>query len=204
MFRDWEYWGKPLTGFGDRNAQLLILGLAPAAHGGNRTGRMFTGDSSASFLMRGLHKFGFANQPYSESRDDGLELRNAYMTAIVRCAPPKNKPTREEVKNCNPYLVRELALLPRVGVVLALGRLAFETYVRMLRRHGVVSRPLKFKHGASYKIPGPTLYLVASYHPSRQNTQTGKLTRPMFNSALRKVVAALHEVQSQRRPLVRT
>ncbi len=143
--------------------------------------------------MRGLHKFGFANQPYSESADDRLELRNAYMTAIVRCAPPKNKPTREEVENCNPFLVRELELLANVRMVLALGRLAFETYVKMLRRQGILNRPLKFKHGASYQIPGPISYLIASYHPSRQNTQTRKLTRAMFNSVLRKVVAVLNE-----------
>lgn len=186
-FLDWDYWGKPLTGFGDRNAQLLILGLAPAAHGGNRTGRMFTGDSSGNFLMSGLDRAGFANQSYSETRNDGLELRNAYMTAIVRCAPPGNKPTRAEIKNCNGYLASELRILPNVRVVFALGRLAFDTYVSMLKRSGVNTTKFKFKHGASYQIPGSGAFLIASYHPSRQNTQTGKLTTRMFSQVLRKV-----------------
>jgi uracil-DNA glycosylase family 4 len=186
-FSDCDYWARPLTGFGDRNARLLILGLAPAAHGGNRTGRMFTGDSSADFLMRGLHKAGFANQPFSRSGDDGLELIDAYMTAIVRCAPPGNKPTRGEIGNCNNYLATELTLLPNIRVVLALGRLAFDTYLSMLRRDGIDTRRYKFGHGALYTVPATPPNLVASYHPSRQNTQTGKLTPAMFDRVLRRI-----------------
>jgi uracil-DNA glycosylase family 4 len=186
-FEDWNYWGRPLTGFGRRNAELLILGLAPAAHGGNRTGRMFTGDSSADFLMQALHRAGFANKPYSRNLADGLRLRNAYITAVVRCAPPANKPTPTEVQNCNPYLVTELSLLPKVRVVLTLGRLAFETYLRMLGQAGIETRPYKFGHGLYYRVPGPRPFLVASYHPSRQNTQTGKLTVAMLDRVMQTV-----------------
>lgn len=186
-FLDWDYWARPLTGFGDRNARLLILGLAPAAHGGNRTGRMFTGDSSADFLMRGLHKAGFANQLFSTSKGDGLRLIDAYMTAIVRCAPPANKPTREEISNCNNYLATELGLLPNIRVVLALGRLAFDTYVWMLKRYGIDMRRYKFRHGALYRVAATRPFLAASYHPSRQNTQTGRLTPAMFDRVLRRI-----------------
>ena len=167
-YSDWEYWGRPLPGFGDPDAKLLIIGLAPAAHGGNRTGRMFTGDSSGDWLMRALHESGFANQSTSERKDDGLKLNGAYITAIVRCAPPKNKPTRTEIENCSCYLAEELKLLKNVKVVLTLGALAFNTYTSLCNIKGV-----KFVHGALYDINGITL--VASYHPSRQNTQTGKL-----------------------------
>ena len=168
-YNDWDYWGKPLPGFGDPDAKLLIIGLAPAANGGNRTGRMFTGDSSGDWLMRALHESGFANQPTSESRDDGLKLKSAYITAIVRCAPPENKPTKEEIANCSCYLAEELKILKNVRVVLTLGALVFKTYTSMQKIYG-----LKFKHNVSYQLSDKTL--VASYHPSRQNTQTGKLT----------------------------
>ena len=167
-YSDWEYWGRPLPGFGDPDAKLLIIGLAPAAHGGNRTGRMFTGDSSGDWLMRALHESGFANQSTSERNDDGLKLNGVYITAIVRCAPPKNKPTRTEIENCSCYLAEELKLLKNVKVVLTLGALAFNTYTSLCNIKGV-----KFAHGALYDINGITL--LASYHPSRQNTQTGKL-----------------------------
>lgn len=167
-YSDWEYWGRPLPGFGDPDAKLLIIGLAPAAHGGNRTGRMFTGDSSGDWLMRALHASGFANKPTSERKDDGLKLNGAYITAIVRCAPPKNKPTGREIENCSCYLAEELKLLKNVKVVLTLGALAFNTYISLCKIKGV-----KFAHGALYDINGITL--VVSYHPSRQNTQTGKL-----------------------------
>jgi len=168
-YSDWEYWGKPLPGFGDPDAKLLIIGLAPAAHGGNRTGRMFTGDSSGDWLIRALYESGFANQSTSERKDDGLKLKSAYITAIVRCAPPQNKPTKQEIANCSCYLAEELKILKNVRVVLTLGAIAFNAYTSMHKIHG-----LKFKHNALYHISGKTL--VASYHPSRQNTQTRRLT----------------------------
>jgi uracil-DNA glycosylase family 4 len=181
QFREWEYWGKPLPGFGDPKARLLILGLAPAAHGGNRTGRMFTGDGSAQFLVETLHRFGFANQPISERVNDGLVLKDAYMTAVVRCAPPRNKPTLKEIETCQQYWTLELQFLTNVALVLALGRVAFDTYVKYLRRRGLRAT-LRFKHGAFFRLPRPYPALCASYHPSRQNTQTGRLTVEMFNS----------------------
>ncbi len=183
----WEYWGKPLPGFGDPRARLLILGLAPAAHGGNRTGRMFTGDGSAQFLMAELYKFGFANQPTSANVNDGLRLRDAYMTAIVRCAPPKNKPTLKEIDTCRHYWTEELGFLANIRVVLALGRVAFDTYVKFLKEQGVNTKGFRFYHGAVYQAPQPSRALAASYHPSRQNTQTGRLTKPMFDSVLGKI-----------------
>lgn len=191
QFLDWDYWSKPLPGFGDQNARLLMLGLAPAAHGGNRTGRMFTGDGSAQFLMSALHKHGFANQPTSISRRDGLRLHDAYMTAIVRCAPPKNKPTLQEVRNCARYWTRELRLLSGVKVALALGRVAFDTYVRHMKEQEVETRELTFRHAAFYTLPAPYPALAASYHPSRQNTQTGKLTREMFDRVFLKISSFL-------------
>jgi len=184
---EWDYWGKPLPGFGDPAGRLLILGLAPAAHGGNRTGRMFTGDGSAEFLMAELYKFGFANQPASISVDDGLRLRDAYMTAIVRCAPPKNKPSQKEIETCKQYWTEELRLLPNVQVILALGKVAFDAYVKFLKEHGRETKGYKFRHGVSYKSPDQRPVLVASYHPSRQNTQTGKLTKSMFDSVLKEI-----------------
>jgi uracil-DNA glycosylase family 4 len=192
QFMAWEYWGKPLPGFGDARARLLILGLAPAAHGGNRTGRMFTGDGSAQFLMPELHKFGFASQPTSTNMNDGLQLRDAYMTAVVRCAPPKNKPTLREINTCKHYWTQELGFLPNVRVVLALGRVAFDTYLKFLKEQGVDTKGFRFYHGAVYHPPRPNPALVASYHPSRQNTQTGKLTKPMFDSVLRKIRKIIH------------
>jgi len=187
QFIDWNYWGKPLPGFGDSHAELLILGLAPAAHGGNRTGRMFTGDGSAQFLMVALHRHGFSNQPTSNKRADGLKLRGAYMTAIVRCAPPKNKPTLTEIRNCKQYWTEELRLLSDVKVVLALGRVAFDTYVKFLKEEGLDTKGLRFHHSAFYQPPDPYPALSASYHPSRQNTQTGKLTEAMFDRVFLKI-----------------
>ncbi len=181
-YRDWEYWSRPLTGFGDRNAKLLIIGLAPAAHGGNRTGRIFTGDRSADFLIRAMWETGFANQPESVSQDDGLQLINAYMTLPVRCAPPDNKPTPEEILTCRPYLLRELALLKNVEVVLPLGAIAFGAYLSILKSAGsIASRAsFPFSHGAFFSTyPGGPRVLV-SYHPSQQNTSTGKLTAAML------------------------
>lgn len=193
-FQDWNYWGKPVPGYGDPTAQLLIIGLAPAAHGANRTGRMFTGDGSAQFLMRALHCTGFANQPTSLHRDDGLKLTNVYLTAVVRCAPPKNKPTREEIENCLLYLMRESDLLRSVRAVLVLGRIAFDGYLQALKQKGVNVPRLQFRHGERYELstlvgsidpPLPTLFV--SYHPSRQNTQTGRLTEAMFNRVFLKI-----------------
>jgi len=171
-FKDWNYWAKPLPGFGDPYAQLLIIGLAPAAHGGNRTGRMFTGDSSGDWLFKALYEAGFANQPASVSQDDELRLDSAYVTATVRCAPPANKPTREEIRNCFSYLAEELEILPYVRLVLTLGRVAFNAYMT----HLPGAPRFTFKHGAIYKVNEEKPLLMASYHPSRLNTQTRKLT----------------------------
>ncbi len=183
-YSDWDYWGKPVIGFGDLEAQLLIVGLAPAAHGANRTGRMFTGDSSGTFLMRGLHKFGFANKADSVSRQDGLELKNAYITAAIRCAPPGNKPLTEEILNCRTYLFREMDLLPTVKAVLVLGKIGLEGYLDVLRAQGHEIGKLVFAHGAEYELGKGLPRLFVSYHVSRQNTQTGKLTPAMFESVI--------------------
>lgn len=185
-FRDWEYWGKPVPGFGDARARLLIVGLAPGAHGANRTGRMFTGDSSGNWLYEALHRFGFANQPEAVSRDDGLELRDCYISAAARCAPPANKPTPIELERCRPYLAAELRLLSRVRVVVTLGRIAHESWLRTAGWWTALApreRP-RFAHGAVTQLPDGTT-LIASYHPSRQNTNTGRLTRSMWHAVFR-------------------
>ncbi len=195
MYRTQEYWSGPLTGFGDPEAQLLLVGLAPAAHGGNRTGRMFTGDRSGDWVYGTLHKFGFASQPNSDHRDDGLYLTNAYITSSQRCAPPQNKPLREELLNCRPYLLEELKLLVRVKVVVPLGKIAFDSYMsayRELHAHqeGVSRLRPQFGHGFQSDLPDGTV-LLSSYHPSQQNTQTGRLTREMFEdifSASRRII----------------
>ena len=184
-FKDWNYWGKPLPGFGDVHPRLLIIGLAPAAHGGNRTGRMFTGNSSGDWLIKALYETGFASQSISCSKDDGLKLNLTYITAIIRCAPPRNKPTRQEIKNCSPYLTKELALLKEVKLVLALGKVAFDTYLTHRPDRPSVSKPV-FKHGAVYDFGKPPL-LMASYHPSRQNTQTHKLTRQAWTDVFNEI-----------------
>ncbi len=184
MYRDSDYWGRPLPGFGDPRARVLLVGLAPAAHGGNRTGRMFTGDRSGDWVYGALHKFGFANQPTSVHRDDGTVLKDAYITAALRCAPPGNKPLVEEQAACLPYLVAELGLLTNLRVVVGLGKIGFDSYLAARRAVSPANvekpRP-RFGHGATYLLPtGETL--VGCYHPSQQNTQTGRLTRPMFES----------------------
>ncbi|MFQ5651608.1 MAG: uracil-DNA glycosylase [bacterium] len=182
-FADHTYWGKPVPGFGDLNARVLVVGLAPAAHGANRTGRMFTGDRSGDWLYRSLHKFAFASQPQATGLDDGLVLRDCYITASLRCAPPQNKPTSQERSNCFHYLIEEMKLLSKVKVVVALGRLAFDTTVRVLQERNafeVETRPV-FAHGSEAPVNGH-LTLLASYHPSQQNTFTGKLTESMFDS----------------------
>jgi len=181
-YRDWDYWAKPIPGFGDPRARLLLIGLAPGAHGANRTGRMFTGDSSGDFLYKVLYATGFASQPISTSRDDGLKLIDAYISAVARCAPPDNKPKLDEIRACRPYLERDLELLKRVEVVVALGRLAFDSYLGILREQGKIVRrsAFVFGHNAAYDTgPGQPL-LISSYHPSQQNTSTGKLTEAMF------------------------
>jgi len=186
-FRDQVYWGLPVPGFGDPGAHLLVVGLAPAAHGGNRTGRVFTGDSSGDWLYEALHRFGFASQPQSVSRDDGQRLTGVYVTAAARCAPPANRPTREELMRCRPFLAAELALLRRVRVVLALGGVAHEAWLRASgwwERMPARERP-RFAHGAEATLPDGCV-LVASYHPSRQNTNTGRLTRPMWYAVFRR------------------
>lgn len=180
-YRDWDYWGKPVPGFGDPNARVLVLGLAPGAHGSNRTGRPFTGDASGNFMYPILYEAGFANQPTAVRRDDGLKLRGLYITAAGRCAPPDNKPLPQELANCAPYLEREVDGLKKVKVVVALGKIAFDAYLNFLKSRGLLPsrKEFVFRHGARYAMPdGKTL--LASYHPSNQNTQTGKLTREMF------------------------
>ncbi|MEM0116899.1 MAG: uracil-DNA glycosylase [Conexivisphaerales archaeon] len=185
-FRDQAYWRKPVPGFGDPNAWLLIIGLAPAAHGGNRTGRVFTGDESGNFLIHALYKTGFANQPYSISKNDGLKLKGCYLTAAVKCVPPENKPTRTEELNCKIFLERELCLLHRVKAVLTLGGFAFEAYLRLVKNKSLVEQKYEFHHGVSYKMPGmPTLY--ASYHPTPRNTHTGTLTQKMLIDLLNRI-----------------
>ncbi|MGO9126732.1 MAG: uracil-DNA glycosylase [Terriglobales bacterium] len=176
-----EYWGKPVPGFGDPNARVLILGLAPGAHGSNRTGRPFTGDASGKFMYPVLYETGFANQPSATDGSDGLKLKDLYITAAVRCAPPDNKPLPQELANCARYLDRELEGLKRVEVVVALGKIGFDAYLNYLQRRGLITRKsdYPFQHGACYKLADGTT-LLASYHPSNQNTQTGKLTRTMF------------------------
>jgi uracil-DNA glycosylase family 4 len=192
-FRDVDYWGKPVPGFGDPNARLVIVGLAPGAHGSNRTGRMFTGDSSGDTLYAALHRVGFASQPVATACDDGLTLHDTFITAVGRCVPPGNKPTAEELANCRPFLARELALLRQTrdradtGVVLALGRIAFDGILRLLREQGVDVPALTFAHGARYPLAAPWPTLVASYHPSRQNTQTGRLTMAMFDEVFESI-----------------
>jgi uracil-DNA glycosylase family 4 len=188
-YLSWDYWGKPVPGFGDPAARVLLLGLAPGAHGSNRTGRPFTGDASGNFMYPVLHEAGFASQPTATDRNDGLTLKDAYITAAVRCAPPDNKPTREEIARCAPFLDREVAALKNLKVIVALGRIGFEAYLNYLQRRGLIAskKPFPFAHGAHYTMPDGRI-LLASYHPSNQNTQTGKLTRPMFLKIFRDAV----------------
>lgn len=180
-YMDWEYWAKPVPGFGDPEARILVLGLAPGAHGSNRTGRPFTGDGSGNFMYPVLHEAGFASRPDAVSREDGMKLTDIYITSVGRCAPPGNKPTPQELANCAPFLDRELAALKRLKVIVVLGKIAFDGYLNHLLRQGLISSRAKYKfgHGAEYKMPRG-ITLLCSYHPSMQNTLTGKLTRAMF------------------------
>ncbi len=191
-YRTETYWGKPLPGFGDPKARLVIVGLAPAAHGGNRTGRIFTGDRSGDFLFSALYRAGFANQPLSRRPGDGLKLKDCYITAVVRCAPPKNKPTPREQATCRPYLVREIDLLAGMRVVVALGRIAFDGFLRGWQEAGrpIPPRRPPFGHGTASRLPDGT-WLVASYHPSQQNTQTGRLTPAMFDQIFSRAKAII-------------
>jgi uracil-DNA glycosylase family 4 len=183
-YRDQDYWAKPVPGFGDPRARMLLIGLAPAAHGGNRTGRTFTGDSSGNFLYRALFETGFASQPTSVSRDDGLVLTDAYISAAVRCAPPDNKPLPEEMRNCRPYLEKELELLHNLKIVVALGRLAFDVYLTILRDQGKIARrsDFVFGHNKVHRTGPGRPVLISSFHPSQQNTSTGKLTDTMLRA----------------------
>ena len=187
-YRDWTYWGRPVPAFGDPHARLVIIGLAPGAHGANRTGRMFTGDRSGDFLYEQLHRAGFANQPHSKSADDGLVVKDALISAVIRCAPPDNKPLPEEIRNCVPYLEQELALI-RPRAILALGGIALNTYLNLLKRQGLITSlaAYRFAHGASFILPQDLPRLFAAYHPSQQNTQTGRLTPAMFARVLRQI-----------------
>ena len=181
-YRDWDYWGKPVPSFGDPNARLAIIGLAPGAHGANRTGRIFTVDSSGDYLYRALHAAGFANQCSSRSLNDGLVLTDAYIAASVRCAPPDNKPATEEVARCRPYLERELLLLVNLKVVVTLGKLAFDNYLTILKNQGIIRTraPFRFGHNVVHTLGDRQPILIGSYHPSQQNTSTGKLTDRML------------------------
>lgn len=184
-YQNWDYWGKPVTGFGDPAAWVLIVGLAPGAHGSNRTGRMFTGDDSGNFLYHALHNAGFANQPTALNRDDGLKLKGVFITAVCRCAPPDNRPTREEMNNCRSFLTAEIELLENMQGIVALGRIAFER----VHRYFLPGEPLPdFRHGGFYSLGAGKPWLLASYHPSRQNTQTGRLTAEMFADIWRQVL----------------
>src|SRR6266850_2506713 len=180
-YRDWDYWGKPVPGFGDPNARVLVLGLAPGAHGSNRTGRPFTGDSSGNFMHPVLHETGFANQSMATDLKDGLALTDVYITAAARCAPPDNKPLPQELASCASFLDRELDGLKKLKVVVALGKIGFDAYLNYLKRRNVIftKAPYVFRHAAHYEMPNGKI-LLASYHPSNQNTNTGKLTRQMF------------------------
>ena len=202
-YREWDYWSKPLPSFGDPGARVLIVGLAPAAQGGNRTGRMFTGDRSGEWLFNVLYQFGFANQPNSLRRDDGFELDDCYITATIRCAPPENKPLPEEIENCRPYFLEELDLLKNIEVLVPLGQIAFTQTIKSLRLKGFEIPSLSFGHGKIYSLRTSNSVrnadlrslrtLITTYHPSQQNTQTGKLTRPMFHKIFKMVRKKLRD-----------
>jgi len=188
-FLDWEYWGRPVPGFGEPSAQLLIVGLAPAAHGGNRTGRVFTGDRSGDFLYKALYKTGLANQPTSQNSEDGLKLKGAYVTAAVKCAPPDNKPSVDETSNCSAYLASEIDSLKDLKAILCLGQFAFNAVIRTIRnKYNLPQSSAKFRHGKVLGLGDGIPLIICSYHPSPRNTQTGKLNERMFLSVLRKTL----------------
>lgn len=193
-FMEWDYWGKPVPGFGDINGRIMVIGLAPGAHGSNRTGRMFTGDASGDFLSPALFRAGFANQPNSKSSDDGLMISDLFITAVCRCAPPENKPSRDEIENCRGFLMQESALMVNLQGIVALGRIGFEEALNLLHHrycYEINPKP-RFSHSAEFfteEFPNP--WLISSYHPSRQNTQTGRLTSDMFDEVWVKVRSLL-------------
>jgi uracil-DNA glycosylase family 4 len=187
VYQDWEYWGRPVPAFGDSNGRVLVVGLAPGPHGSNRTGRMFTGDSSGVFLYAALNRAGFANQPTSTSRDDGLQVADMLISAVCRCVPPDNKPSRSEIENCLPYLEQEIRLMKNLHVTVALGRIGFDNVLKVYRGWGYQVPRCEFKHSGVDKLGDDLPWLVASYHPSQQNTQTGRLTVAMFDSVWQKV-----------------
>jgi uracil-DNA glycosylase len=195
-FKSEDYWGRPLPAFGSLDAALIIIGLAPAAHGGNRTGRLFTGDRSGEWLYEALYAFGFANQPEATGLNDGLRLQNCLITAVLRCAPPNNKPLPEEIIQCRDYFLQELQLAENKRIVIALGQIAFRAFLNIWHEAGgqVLNQSPKFSHGGEWALPGG-LTLISSYHPSQQNTQTGKLTRPMFHGIFRRVRQILDEIK---------
>ncbi len=188
---DQDYWGRPVPGFGDPQARVLVIGLAPGAHGSNRTGRMFTGDASGDFLYAALHRAGFASQPRSLNREDGLILKDIFITAVCRCVPPGNKPTPEEMSRCLPYVLHEMALLPPIEGIVALGRIAFDNVLRIFPPDGTIGPRPEFGHKAFYRLGENRPWLLASYHPSRQNTQTGRLTQVMFDQVWEMVLKLL-------------
>jgi uracil-DNA glycosylase family 4 len=192
-FKTEKYWGLPVPACGKPDARLLIIGLAPAAHGGNRTGRLFTGDRSGDWLFGALYQFGFANQPISVNRDDGLRLHSCLITAVLRCAPPANKPLPDEIANCRDFLLQELRLTKEKRIVVALGQIAFRAFIKTWREAvgETAGQKLKFRHGGEWNLPG--CILISSYHPSQQNTQTGKLTGPMFHEIFRRARTILDE-----------
>ena len=190
-YLDRSYWGKPVPGFGDEDARVLIVGLAPGAHGSNRTGRMFTGDASGEFLYGALFRHGFANQPTASARGDGLELKDVFITAVGRCAPPDNKPTSEELRNCQPFLRRELDLLSDLQGVVALGKIAYDGMYALLTQRGILLPRVPFRHGSFAQGTPDSIWLMGAYHPSRQNTQTGRLTPAMYDDLWSKVRALI-------------
>ena len=194
-YADWTYWGKPVPSFGDPAARLLIIGLAPGAHGANRTGRMFTGDKSGDFLYRALHRAGFASQPESTSSHDGLQLRDAWITAAAHCAPPDNKPTPEELRNCRPFLDRELALLANIQVVVTLGRIATDAWLAIQRDRDAISTPAAYPFGHNVLHDSLSPALLCSYHPSQQNTSTGRLTQSMLDDVFLRAARILQAPQ---------
>lgn len=190
-YQDWEYWGKPVPAFGDINGRVMVVGLAPGAHGSNRTGRMFTGDASGVFLFAALHRAGFANQSESTSKNDGLRLKDMLISAVCRCAPPQNKPNRDEIANCLPYLMQEIELMKNLQGFVALGRIGFENILKIYRSRGITIAHFKFKHDMIYTLGEGLPWLLVSYHPSRQNTQTGRLTTGMFDRVWEETTAQL-------------
>jgi uracil-DNA glycosylase family 4 len=191
VYQDWIYWGRPVPAFGDIHGRILVIGLAPGPHGSNRTGRMFTGDASGAFLFAALHRTGFTNQASSISKDDGLVLSDILISAVCRCVPPDNKPDRSEIDNCLPYLEQEIALMKNQQGFIALGRIAFENLLKIYRGWGAAIPRFEFKHGGVYQLDDQYLWLVASYHPSQQNTQTGRLTSAMFDEMWQKAKSRL-------------